>query len=204
MNLSRRSLLGFLALLPVSWVGGWALRRVRRRQPFLLRPPGAGPDEQFLSACIRCQQCVEACPAQCLVPAGRAKGWFNLATPQIVARETPCDLCAGRDRLECIAVCPTRALQPVAKRSMVQMGVAVIDPETCLPFLGVACKACWHACPFPNDAIRFNERGRPIVVDDACVGCGLCEHVCLAEQSAIVVRPSSEVGRSSGSRSRAE
>jgi Pyruvate/2-oxoacid:ferredoxin oxidoreductase delta subunit len=69
------------------------------------------------------------------------------------------------------------------------MGLAIIDPEICLPFLGVSCKACWHACPFPEQAIRFDQRGRPVVIPDGCVGCGLCEFACLAEHPAIVVQP---------------
>ena len=69
------------------------------------------------------------------------------------------------------------------------MGVARVDPKTCLPYVGVACKACWHACPLPNDAIAFDELGHPVVIDDGCVGCGLCEHVCLTEPSAIRIEP---------------
>ena len=43
---------------------GWAylLRQEARAQPFALRPPGALPDDDFNAACIKCGQCVVACP----------------------------------------------------------------------------------------------------------------------------------------------
>src|SRR5881394_339029 len=32
----------------------------------LLRPPGALPEDQFLSTCSRCAKCVQVCPAECI------------------------------------------------------------------------------------------------------------------------------------------
>ena len=61
-----------------------------------------------------------------------------------------------------------------------------------LLLLGVACRACWHACPFPDEAIRVDELGHPIVIEDGCVGCGLCEHACLTETPAIRVVTASD------------
>jgi ferredoxin-type protein NapG/ferredoxin-type protein NapH len=91
--------------------------------------------------------------------------------------------------MECIAACPVEALRPLPSRRDVRMGVAVIDTETCLPFVGVSCKSCWHACPFSREAFSFDGLGRPIIVADACVGCGLCEHACLTEPTSIRIRP---------------
>ncbi len=53
--------------------------------------------------------------------------------------------------------CPTGALEPLVNRKAVRMGTAVVDTETCFPYVGVACRACWHACPFPDDAICLVE-----------------------------------------------
>ena len=184
----RRNVLKVLCWTPVVVGCGMVLRRTKSQaaERPLLRPPGAHGEAEFLAACIRCNQCVAACPQECLLPAGIEHGLLALGTPHINARLVPCDLCQGEDRLQCIAACPTPALLPTERRD-VTMGLAVIDPDTCLPFLGVACKACWHACPFPNEAIRFDQRGRPIVLADGCVGCGLCEHACLAQPAAIVI-----------------
>jgi MauM/NapG family ferredoxin protein len=188
MSLSRRTFLKTSGVLAVSAAGGWTLRRAARGTPLLLRPPGARTARDFFARCIRCLQCVQACPTDVLRPADAACG-VAFGTPHLVARETPCDLCQGRAEMECIAACPTGALQPLANRRDVRMGVAVIDPETCLPFVGVSCKACWHACPFPGDAISFDGLGRPLVVENVCVGCGLCEYACLTPAASIRVVP---------------
>lgn len=170
--------------------------RAKASAPQLLRPPGAGTQGEFLAACIRCGQCIEACPTQILRPAA-AHCHVAAGTPYLIAREKPCDLCQGHPEMQCIATCPTPALRPVTRRRDVRMGVAQLDRKTCLAWNSVVCKACWHACPFPNEAIRFDQRGRPVVQPEACVGCGLCEHVCLTEIPAIAITPGRDLGPSS-------
>ncbi len=186
---SRRKVLKSLSVVPAVGAVGWGLRCAKAETASLLRPPGAASDKDFLAACVRCDQCIQACPQECLLPTSLANGWSGIGTPYIQARNNPCDLCAGRDQLECIAACPTPALLSVENRAAVRMGVALIDADLCLPFLGVSCKACWHACPFPQEALVFDELGRPIVIAEGCVGCGLCDYACLAEKSAIRVTP---------------
>ena len=90
-------------------------------------------------------------------------------------------------------VAPADALTPIRDMVEVRMGTAIIDKSTCLPFHGTICRSCWHACPFPNEAIRLNSRLQPEVVDDVCVGCGLCEHACPTEPRAIVIKPAVEL-----------
>ncbi|HID23278.1 MAG TPA: 4Fe-4S dicluster domain-containing protein, partial [Planctomycetaceae bacterium] len=160
--MDRRDALQCLALALGAAAAGWIVRQGRANASSdLLRPPGAGSEPHFLARCIRCGQCVEACPSNVLHLADLTAG-LSSGTPYLIARETPCDLCQGRSQMECIAACPTGALTPLADRRQVRMGLAVVDSTTCLPFNGVSCKACWHACPFPNEAIRLDERGRPI------------------------------------------
>ncbi|RMF27155.1 MAG: ferredoxin-type protein NapG, partial [Chloroflexi bacterium] len=112
-----------------------------------------------------------------------------IGTPYFVARQVPCYLCQGYDELRCTVACPTGALEPTSAWTEVHIGIAVLDREMCLAWQGIPCRACWHVCPFPNEAIVLDERGRAIVQPEACVGCGLCEHACLAEPSAIVIIP---------------
>jgi len=188
---SRRTFLKATGLAAGALVGAFGIDHLKDRTPPLLHPPGAPGEEGFLAACIRCGQCVEACPPQILHLASAEAG-AAMGAPYFVAREKPCDLCQGRGQMECIAVCPTGALAPLARRRDVRIGVAEIDHDTCLPRVGVACKACWHACPFPNEAITFDTLGRAVVVEDACVGCGLCEYVCLTDPTSIRVRPHTE------------
>jgi len=185
---SRR---GFLAGCGVGIGGvlGWLSRRTgAARGSGLLRPPGASSEEEFLAACIRCGQCVAACPEGTLILAGPGQA-LSAGTPFVTAREVPCNLCQGHDDLLCIAACPTLALQPVPDYAEIEMGVAVIDRTACLAWNRTVCRACWHACPFPNEAIVLDPRGRVEIVAEACIGCGLCDHVCLTEPSSITIIP---------------
>lgn len=157
------------------------------------RPPGALPEPEFLATCLLCGQCVEVCPRETLeltdLEAGPACG-----TPRVLTRAAGCDLCAGRETLRCIEVCPSAALQPVAEERELEMGLAVIDRDTCLSWQGVVCRACWHACPYPGEALVLDWRTRPTVVAEACIGCGLCDHACLTEPSSVVLLASADVG----------
>jgi len=188
---SRRSFLTFGAVAGGAAMCGWSLRQAKANSPALLRPPGGGDEDAFLAACIRCGQCVQACPIDILEVATAEDG-LSAGTPFFRPRENSCDLCLGEQRMECIEACPTSALKKHQRREDVRVGVAVIDKSTCFPFNQVTCRACWHACPFPNDAIEFDEMGRPVVIADGCVGCGLCEHVCLTPETSIRIIPRSD------------
>ncbi len=184
---SRRRFLTAAAVWGAAALGGWTLRR-SRGEAAVLRPPGAVSEQDFLARCIRCAHCIDVCPVDALVPLEHGPAW-QLGTPHFRPREQPCTLCAGSEQMACVQVCPTDALRPLLARDQVAVGVARIDPQTCLPFQGVVCRACWRACPFPDEAIRLDELGRPVVDGQKCVGCGLCQHACLAEPEAIRVIP---------------
>jgi len=55
------------AAATVTPVAAPGAARAARSQPSLryLRPPGAWPEEEFLSRCINCGQCGEICPNRC-------------------------------------------------------------------------------------------------------------------------------------------
>jgi NAD-dependent dihydropyrimidine dehydrogenase PreA subunit len=94
------------------------------------------------------------------------------------------------------------------------MGLAIVDPTTCLPFAGrEPCDLCVRECQAAGyDAIEFLQTGTeldesgmpiegsgmlaPVVLAEKCVGCGLCQTRCyginvkqkpLLDQSAIIV-----------------
>ncbi len=156
------------------------LRRALLHAP--LRPPGALDEASFDALCIRCGRCVEVCPYHALRPAGPGAG-AGMGTPAIVPRREPCWLC-----MRCPPVCPTGALRPIHDPRRVDMGRARVLTDRCYAFQGVLCRTCLDACPLQGEAIGQDALLRPAVTD-RCVGCGLCERRCPAEESAIRVVP---------------
>jgi len=168
----------------------------------ILRPPGALKEEDFLSTCIKCGMCVEACPFDTL---SLAKPGDNkpLGTPYFEPRDIPCYMCVD---IPCVPVCPTGALDEKSVTTenkldinISNMGVAVVDTKNCIAFWGIQCDACYRACPLLDKAIYIeydkNERTgkhafmKPVVDSDFCTGCGLCEHACVTKKAAITVVP---------------
>ncbi len=169
----------------------------------LLRPPGALKEDDFLSTCIKCGLCVEACPFDTLK---LAKPGDNkpIGTPYFTPRDVPCYMCTD---IPCVPICPTGALDLKSvqneKKQMdikkIDMGVAIVDPNSCIAFWGIQCDACYRACPLLGEAITVeytkNERTgkhaflKPIVHSDICTGCGLCEKACVTKKPAIFVLP---------------
>ncbi len=198
MQWSRRQFLA-IAGVGLGAGAGFAFRGARSPRAAadcLLRPPGALGEDDFLAACIRCGQCVEACPFDTLKLATSLGAGRDRGSPYMNARDIPCYLCEGHGDLKCITACPSGALAPVADIKDIRMGIAVLDEGTCLAYNGTVCRACWHACPLPNEAIRFDDMLRVVVVDDACIGCGLCDHACPTTPSAIPIRPAAAPAKS--------
>ncbi|WP_026339469.1 ferredoxin-type protein NapG [Psychromonas ossibalaenae] len=165
--------------------------------PQMLRPPGALPEADFQSACIRCGLCVEACPYD-MLKLGRLFQPIATGTPYFLARTDPCEMC---EDIPCKAACPTGALDPELNNiDDARMGLAVlIDQENCLNFQGLRCDVCYRVCPLIDEAItlemhRNTRTGHhavfiPTVHSDLCTGCGKCEEACVLEEAAIKVLP---------------
>jgi len=148
----------------------------------LLRPPGALPEEQFLSQCSRCAKCAEVCPAQCikLDPDGnRANG-----APYIEVDAMPCVLCTG---LECMHHCPSGALLPTPLAN-IDMGTAVWHEQLCVRSHGEACTMCVDHCPVGTVALELVDN-RIVVHEDGCTGCGVCQNSCPTDPKSITVTP---------------
>lgn len=166
----------------------------------ILRPPGALAESAFLAKCSQCGDCVQACPASCIV----IDPTLGQGRPVIVAQESPCVVC---EDLSCMKVCPTGALELVARVEEIDMGLAAVDHDRCLRRHGSQgktcgsesaevdsdCRLCVDQCPLGSAAIDIDEAGE-VAVTPGCIGCGVCERVCPTEPSSIVVIPSRVVG----------
>jgi formate hydrogenlyase subunit 6/NADH:ubiquinone oxidoreductase subunit I len=172
------------------------------KHPGLIRPPGAQDERRFLSRCLRCTECMKACPTSGLQPTLLEAGLEGLWTPVLRSRLGYCDYACNA----CGQVCPSGAIPPLSveeKRKQV-IGVAVIDKDRCLPWASdTPCIVCQETCPVPDKAIELRGQrlitradgsqdylARPQVIASLCIGCGICEYKCPLEgPSAIVVMP---------------
>lgn len=148
-----------------------------------LRPPGAVPEREFLNKCIKCNKCLQVCPYDSIITAGIEYG-KSFGTPIINARDIPCYVC-----MLCPPVCPTGALDNnLVEKEKIRMGMAEINENTCMPYVGIICRACFENCPIFRKAIILEDEMYPKVIEEHCIGCGICEQVCPVEGSAIIVK----------------
>lgn len=181
--------LGGLVLLPAFRAAALSKRDDHGR---LVRPPGALPEEQFLARCIGCGACMKACPTNAIQPCDTGEGLHRLFTPRIVPRiggcEEKCHLCGY--------VCPTGAIRklPHEEKQFAKIGTAVIDRHRCLAWgQNKECLVCDEICPYNAIEARVVETTKgpfkvPVVFEDYCLGCGMCEQHCpIQAKPAIVV-----------------
>ena len=171
----------------------YVLRNQARATPFALRPPGARDEAEFNALCIKCGQCVNACPYDTL---RLATAWEPrpIGSPYFLPRENPCLMCPN---IPCREACPTGALGREMERiEDARMGLAVIDTENCLSWQGLRCEVCYLACPVRGKAISTERRLAPDggyvqmvpwVHSEHCTGCGVCENRCPTEEASIRV-----------------
>lgn len=150
-----------------------------------VRPPGALPEPAFLAACTRCGACTEACPPHAIAPLPRTHG-LAAGTPALDVATTACLMC---ESMPCAQVCPTPALEvPSWGWRDVRMAALTIDTGRCITYRDVECGICARACPVGPEALRMDDRGRP-VVGAACTGCGQCIGACVTAPSSIAAAP---------------
>jgi ferredoxin-type protein NapG len=150
-----------------------------------VRPPGALPEAAFLAACTRCGACADVCPVQAITKLPSSAG-LAAGTPVLDVAVTACIMCA---EMPCAAACPTPALEvPAWGWRDAQMAQVVVDPSRCITYRDVDCGICARVCPVGEDALKMDDRGRP-VIGAACTGCGQCLNACVTTPSSLSAHP---------------
>jgi ferredoxin len=168
----------------------------------VIRPPGATDEREFLGKCVRCGECMKVCPENAIQPLLFQQGLESVWTPTIVPRIGYCEY-QGDCRL-CLDACPTRALGTLTaeQKKRFVLGKSRVDRNAWEAEKWsdeYNCGVCEEHCPSRSTAdggkaIRYDDVPGPegrmfrrvYVVEDVCVGCGHCEHVCPVEGPAAI------------------
>jgi len=183
----RQALMAFGAAIVAVALARSGLTALRDHSR-LIRPPGAREND-LLSKCIRCGECIRACPTSAIQPSVTESGLEGAWTPVLVPRLGYCDYSCHA----CGQVCPVQAIPPLSleeKRQQV-IGKAYIDENRCIAWADLKpCIVCEEMCPVPDKAIKLETVEavtpdgdtvtvqRPRVVRERCIGCGICEYKC--------------------------
>jgi MauM/NapG family ferredoxin protein len=193
---SRRQVLAGLGLAAGSVAILNSEGLVRRQDQHLIRPPGV-LEEELLSRCVRCGECVRACPTSVLQPALSEAGLEGLYTPMLRMRLGYCDYACNA----CGQICPTQAIPALSldeKRTKV-IGKAYIDTNRCIAWADHRdCIVCEEMCPISDKAIKLEQKviinpdgsqvtvKLPNVQRERCIGCGICEYKCPLDGDAAI------------------
>jgi ferredoxin-type protein NapG len=106
-HVTRRAFVGLAAKAAAVVAIGGAIRYTQPQQR-IRRPPGALPEDEFLSVCIRCDVCYWTCPYAYITPVLITESIIAAGTPRLKAQWCP-------NCRRCIPACPVGAL--VSRRS---------------------------------------------------------------------------------------
>ena len=169
----------------------------------LIRPPGAVEEDDFLAGCIRCYRCQDACEPGAIQFFTEADG-KHYHTPYIDPSIKACTLCMKCTQACPTHVLEPLVIKQKAE---VDMATVKLREDLCLSYkakrirdeqallmeLGRSateatatyerrgpCGECYSACPLRRRAIKLEPGAflAPLVFEDECVGCGMCEEIC--------------------------
>ena len=157
----------------------------------ILRPPGASMnDSEFVSSCIKCGLCVEACPYYTLRLATPGDE-VALGTPFFEARKIPCYMCKD---IPCARACPTDALDltRLAKPKGVAQNLAKLESAKNSSESADIHNADTHSADINNADINNATMGVAIVDSKHCVAyagiqCDACYRACPLMDKAIAL-----------------
>jgi ferredoxin-type protein NapG len=152
-----------------------------------IRPPYALEELEFLLACTRCNDCVEACPQNVIFKLPARLGTQVTETPALDLLNKGCQLCKD---WPCVNACKSGALvfPELADEEippLPKIARAEINTRTCLPYSGPECGACEALCPVPG-ALKW-DLSKPFIDTELCTGCGLCREACIVDPKAVEI-----------------
>jgi ferredoxin len=139
--------------------------------------------------CVRCGNCVRACPTKILYPDVGESGLSGLMCPAVRFGPGYC----REDCCRCGDACASGAIARLlpAEKTTVPMGTAEVDGSVCLLSDNRECSICKNACPYGAIATVWSDEEYALVLKidrDRCPGCGACQVACPTSPKAIVVR----------------
>ena len=169
----------------------------------LVRPPGAVDEESLLAGCIRCYRCQDACEPGAIAFFTEAHG-RHYHTPYVDPSVKGCTLCMKCTQVCPTHVLEPLEIEQKAE---VDMATVELRQDMCLSYkakrirdeqdmlmeLGQQateatamterrgpCGECFMFCPLRRRAIALEPGAflAPIVFEQHCVGCGMCEEIC--------------------------
>lgn len=179
--------------------------QIKKQATRWIRPPFAIDELDFILACTRCSDCVDACPHEVIFSLSARLGAKFAGTPALDLLNKGCHLC---EDWPCVTVCKANALrlpidddntttddkttineleetgksnQPTPPR----LAKVTINEGACLPYSGPECGACFSCCPIPG--ALASDMSKPIINSTLCCGCGLCRENCIVDPKAITV-----------------
>ena len=186
-GLPRRAVLSAVTGISLAAV----VRRVRASVSPPLRPPGAVDEARFPGLCVRCGNCLRACPTNIIRPDRGKHGMASLLTPTLDFSRDYC----RKDCIECTQVCPSGALTPLTtqQKQRTSIGFPRVNMDLCLLGDDRECSLCRNWCPYEAITLEFSQVEYTLTpkIDPAkCPGCGACQAVCpTTPVKAIVIHP---------------
>jgi len=188
---------------------------VNKQASHWIRPPFAINELEFLLACTRCSDCIEACSFNVIFSLSARTGARAAGTPALDLLNKGCHLC---EDWRCVTACTTGALiLPVIKtdtdndaeiegEKLETQQVKTFDDDKtevektatiAPPKLAIASMDTNTCLPYsgpecgacisicPVDGALTLDMAKPIINQDLCTGCGLCRETCITEPKAI-------------------
>lgn len=139
--------------------------RAWRKTSGAIRPPWSLEETQFVTQCVRCNRCVQACETGVLQ---HGSGGY----PAIDFQRGECTFCYA-----CADACPESLFLSRDTRAW-EMTVS-IEPG-CLAYQAVECRRCQDSCDSAAILFRPTTGGiwQPQLQATACSGCGACVASC--------------------------